>query len=231
MIVCQFRQRLRTQQLFAQHQDDQNNRQGRHGQIDSKAPPPARLGEIPAHHGANGIAHRSKEREERPVEGVVGQRDFVCENGAYRDVDARGADALEGAADEQGWKRGGGCAGADGGADEHDGDGELDGEVTAKDVGCLGPKGEEGGCGEVEDGDDPVLFRDAIYTDAGGSQISNRPSGRVGRPGVRDYWGGGMEENDLPNFSAMVGNAAATMVVSSACNVNGANRPSTIFHL
>lgn len=34
----------------------------------------------------------------------------------------------------------------------------------------------------------------------------------------------------LPNFSAMVGNAAATMVVSNACNVNGANKPSTIFH-
>lgn len=37
-------------------------------------------------------------------------------------------------------------------------------------------------------------------------------------------------DEDLPNFSAIVGNAAATMVVSNACSVNGANNPSTIFH-
>lgn len=44
------------------------------------------------------------------------------------------------------------------------------------------------------------------------------------------YVDSSIRQGDSLNSAAIVGNAAATMVVSSACSVNGANKPSTIFH-
>ena len=74
-----------------------------------------------------------------------------------------------------------GRAGADGSADSHDDDGDLQSEVAAKDVGDLGPEREEGGRGEVEGGDDPVELAYLIYKGIGGATVNTAGSWREKR--------------------------------------------------
>lgn len=112
---------------------------------------------------ADGIAHASGKRKDGPVLGVLLERDLVCNDDPDNDGDARAPQTLDATAEEQHGEGVGWSGGAKGTSNHHDNHSGLKGSVSAKDIGHLAPKGDEGGRGQVEGGYDPVQLGNLIY--------------------------------------------------------------------
>ena len=135
----------RPNQLPPQQHPHQQNPHHPDRQIHRKTPPPTNLGQIPPRHRPNTKTNPRNQRKHSPILGILLQADPVRQDGAHTDIDPRGADALQGAAEQEQREGRGRCRGAQGRADGDDDDRGLQGRVAAEGVGELGEEG-EGGC-------------------------------------------------------------------------------------